>query len=142
MNRKAGSPDKVLSCLHGQIEELTHVLSVDRAEKNIVMNSLTDVRCIPSASENYRDQLIKMIDSSWVSQRNIFSFLSLLHTDRKSNEHVDLLNQQISALHSQIIVVESSLRASESMKNQVNPKYQYWKSFCFSIRSMIFIGRQ
>jgi chemotaxis protein MotB len=121
LSREISGQDEVLNRLNSQINELTQLLALEQSGRQDAEDILANLRASLSASEDERSRLQQLLDSgsgaSAEAEAQIGELSSSLDDERQVSQRalsqVELLNQQISALRSQIAALEDALDVSE-----------------------------
>ena len=121
LSREISGQDEVLNRLNSQINELTQLLALEQSGRQDAEDILANLRASLSASEDERSRLQQLLDSgsgaSAEAEAQIGELTSTLDDERQVSQRalsqVELLNQQISALRSQIAALEDALDVSE-----------------------------
>jgi chemotaxis protein MotB len=111
LSRDVGGKDKALSQLNRQIEELTDLLTLEKAGKAEAQKKISSLTTTLEATRRDRDLLA-------ASAANAGGAADALDAQQKLSEKsqatVDLLNQQIVALRRQLAAVEDALSTQET----------------------------
>lgn len=122
LSREITGKDEVLDRLNSQINELTQLLALEKGSKQDVEDSLANIQAQLADAESERSRLQKLLaqgaGSSDVANKRIGELSGELDAQKQISEQalnqVELLNQQIAALRSQIAAVEQALQLSEA----------------------------
>ncbi|WP_137154870.1 peptidoglycan -binding protein [Rhizobium sp. FKL33] len=122
LSREITGKDEVLDRLNSQINELTQLLALEKGSKQDVEDSLANIQAQLADAESEKSRLQKLLDqgtgSSDVANKRIGELSGELDAQKQISEQalnqVELLNQQIAALRSQIAAVEQALQLSEA----------------------------
>lgn len=122
LSREISGQDTVLNRLNSQINELTELLALERASSQDAEDMLANLRSSLLQSEEERSRLERMLSEnegiSSEAEGRISSLRQTLEDEQQLSQsalnRVDLLNQQISALRSQIAALEGALDVSEA----------------------------
>jgi chemotaxis protein MotB len=126
LSREISGQETVLSRLNSQINELTQLLALERASGQDAEDALANLRSSLVQSEEERSRLQQMLDEnqgvSTETQGRIASLQESLDEEEQLSQsalnRVDLLNQQIAALRSQIAALEGALDVSEERDDE------------------------
>ncbi len=121
LNREISGKDVVLNRLHSQIAELTQQLALERSSQQDSEDQLANLRASLSQAEQEKSRLRKLLDegtgSSTAAQARIQTLQGTLEDQKQVSQRalsqVELLNQQISALRSQIASLQEALDVSD-----------------------------
>ena len=130
LSRELSGKDDVLDRLNSQISELTNLLALEQGGKQDLENSLANLQASLEASESEKSRLQSLLDKGAGAGAAALAKLSdaekTLDTEKQISQRamnqVELLNQQIAALRTQIGALEDALNASESRDRQSNAK--------------------
>jgi chemotaxis protein MotB len=121
LSREMTGKDTALSRLNRQIEELTSLLALERANKGDVQSTLSAMQATLDASEREKQRLQGLVDAGRsgmdsaggeaAAARQQLDAEKLISS--RAMAQVDILNQQISALRRQLAAIEDALNASE-----------------------------
>ncbi|MDH6269497.1 chemotaxis protein MotB [Rhizobium sp. SG_E_25_P2] len=122
LSREITGKDEVLERLNSQINELTQLLALEKGSKQDVEDSLANLQAQLADSESEKSRLQQLLDrdagSSQTASNRIGELSGELDAQKQISEQalnqVELLNQQIAALRSQIGAVEQALQLSEA----------------------------
>ena len=121
LSRDVSTKDSALARLNRQIEELTSLLSLERAGKADAQSTALGLQATLESSERDKLQLQGQLNATRTdasTQNGSAQAASeALNTEKQISaralSQVDLLNQQISALRRQLAAIEEALAASE-----------------------------
>ena len=110
LSREISGRDEVLNRLNSQINELTQALALEKSGKQDLEDSLANLQASLSTAESERSRLQSLLDAgagnSQAANQRIGTLTQELDEQKQSSaralSQVDLLNQQIAALRSQI----------------------------------------
>ena len=130
LSRELSGKEDVLDRLNSQISELTNLLALEQGGKQDLENSLANLQASLDASESEKSRLQSLLDKGADAGAAALAKLSdtekTLDTEKQISQRamnqVELLNQQIAALRTQIGSLEDALNASESRDRQSNAK--------------------
>lgn len=130
LSQELSGKDDVLDRLNSQISELTNLLALERTGKLDLENTLASLQASLDAAESEKSRLQTLIDegagAGAAAQAKLADAEKTLDTEKQISQRalsqVELLNQQIAALRSQIGALEDALDASESRDRQSNAK--------------------
>jgi chemotaxis protein MotB len=130
LSRELSGKDDVLDRLNTQISELTNLLALEQGGKQDLENSLANLQASLDAAESEKSRLQSLLDKGAGAGAAALAKLSdaekTLDTEKQISQsamnQVELLNQQIAALRTQIGALEDALNASESRDRQSNAK--------------------
>ncbi len=130
LSREISGRDEVLNRLNAQINELTQLLSLERANNQDLEDSLAALRASLSSSEAERSRLELLLSrgagAGAEAEARISSLTGELENERQVSQRalsqIELLNQQISALRQQIAALEDALEVSEQRDREANVK--------------------
>ncbi len=130
LSRELSGKEDVLDRLNSQISELTNLLALEQGGKQDLENSLANLQASLDASESEKSRLQSLLDKGAGAGAAALAKLSdtekTLDTEKQISQRamnqVELLNQQIAALRTQIGSLEDALNASESRDRQSNAK--------------------
>jgi chemotaxis protein MotB len=118
--------DTAMSRLNSQIAELTELLQLERASADDLETQLSALTATLDATESERNSLAAQVAGFGTGEDNSASTIAALETElaseqdisREAAAQVALLNQQLSALRTQIAALEQALDASEARGTQ------------------------
>ena len=130
LSNELSGKDDVLDRLNSQISELTNLLALEQGGKQDLENSLANLQASLDASEDEKSRLQALLDKGAGAGSAALAKLSAaektLDSEKQISQRalnqVELLNQQIAALRTQIGALEDALDASESRDRQSNAK--------------------
>jgi|SRR5690606_19197199 len=130
LSQEITGKDEVLDRLNAQVNELTQLLALERANTQDAEDQLSNLRASLAEAQAERSRLQQLLESGAGSnadaQERIGSLTGQLDQERQVSQRalsqVELLNQQISALRQQIAALESALEASEQRDRESNAK--------------------
>ena len=115
--RDVGGKDAALARLNKEIEELTSLLSLEKGGKAATQQSLASLSATLEQTRRERDALRQDRDAgAGAAAANLDAEKQL---SAKALSRVDLLNQQIAALRSQLAAIQEALSSQEA-KNKEN----------------------
>ena len=130
MSREASQKDSALAQLNRQIEQLTSLLSLERAGTAETQSSLASVQATLDMADKEKTALVGQLQGSTAATATAGA--SADETGRKLDAQtdavagalarVDVLNGQIAALRRQLAAIEAALNASESRDQQAEAK--------------------
>ena len=130
LSREISGRDEVLSRLNSQINELTQLLALEQSGSQDLEDMLANMRASLASAENERSRLEQLLaagsGAGAEAQARASSLEGELDSGRQISQRalsqVELLNQQIAALRSQIGALESALDISEARDRESNAK--------------------
>ena len=130
LSREISGRDQVLNRLNGQINELTQLLALERSGKQDMEDTLANLQASLSDSETERSRLQELLasgsGSTAAAQSKVGELSDSLDTEKQVSKRalsqVELLNQQIAALRSQLASLEGALELSESKDSESQAK--------------------
>ena len=130
LSQEISGKDEVLNRLNSQIDELTSLLALERANKQDLEDSIANLEASLSSTESERSRLEELLaagtDDSSENEEKIGELSSQIDEERQISQRalsqVELLNQQISALRRQIAALEDALDASETRDRESQTK--------------------
>jgi chemotaxis protein MotB len=130
LSREISGRDQVLNRLNSQINELTQLLALERSGKQDLEDTLANLQASLSESETDRSRLQQLLDSgagaTAAAESRIGELSETLDAERQVSQRalnqVELLNQQISALRSQLAALEDALEVSEAKDQETQAK--------------------
>ncbi|MBU2485548.1 MAG: peptidoglycan -binding protein [Alphaproteobacteria bacterium] len=130
LSREISGRDQVLNRLNSQINELTQLLALERSGKQDLEDTLANLQASLSESESDRSRLQELLASgsgaSAAAEARIGTLSETLDAEKKVSQRalnqVDLLNQQIAALRTQLGALEDALEVSESKDRETQAK--------------------
>ncbi|MEO4000751.1 peptidoglycan -binding protein [Mesorhizobium sp. CAU 1732] len=122
--------DQVLNRLNSQINELTQLLALEQSSTQDLEDALSNMRASLSVAESERSRLEQLLASGQgagaEAEARAGELSGRLDDERQISQRalsqVELLNQQIAALRSQIGALESALEVSEARDRDSNIK--------------------
>jgi chemotaxis protein MotB len=122
--------DAVLTRLNSQINELTQLLALEQSNSQDLEDMLSNMRASLSQAESERSRLEQLLaagaGAGAEAQQRASQLSGELDEERQLSQRalsqVELLNQQIAALRSQIGALEAALEVSESRDRESNTK--------------------
>ena len=130
LSREISGRDEVLNRLNSQINELTQLLALERSGNQDLQDTLANLQASLSESESDRSRLQELLASgsgaSEAAEARIGTLTETLDAEKQVSQRalnqVDLLNQQIAALRTQLGALEDALEASESKDRETQTK--------------------
>jgi chemotaxis protein MotB len=130
LSREISGRDQVLNRLNSQINELTQLLALERSGKQDLEDTLANLQASLSESETDRSRLQELLASgsgaTAAAEARIGALSETLDAEKKVSQRalnqVELLNQQISALRSQLAALEDALEVSETKDQETQAK--------------------
>ncbi len=130
LSNELSGKDDVLDRLNSQISELTNLLALEEGGKQDLENSLANLQASLVAAETEKTRLQSLLNQGAGAGAAALAKLSdvekTLDSEKQISQRalnqVELLNQQIAALRTQIGALEDALDASESRDRQSNTK--------------------
>ncbi|MER3353213.1 MAG: peptidoglycan -binding protein [Hoeflea sp. D1-CHI-28] len=130
LSREISGRDQVLNRLNSQINELTQLLALERSGRQDLEDTLANLQASLSESEADRSRLQQLLDSgsgaTEAAEERIGELSETLDAEKKVSQRalnqVELLNQQISALRSQLAALEDALEVSEAKDRATQAK--------------------
>jgi chemotaxis protein MotB len=116
LSRDVGGKDAALARLNKEIEELTSLLSLERGGKAEARQSLAAMNATLDQTRRERDALRQDLTAGAGSAAA--SLEAEKQASAKALSRVDLLNQQIAALRSQLAAIQQALSAQEAKDQQ------------------------
>jgi len=121
LTREMSGKDTALQRLNRQIEELTSLLSLERASKGEAQSTILALQATLEAAEREKTRLQSLADATRGGLEAAGSATSQARQQLESERQisaralaqVEILNQQISALRRQLAALEDALNASE-----------------------------
>ncbi|MDN2565330.1 peptidoglycan -binding protein [Aquibium sp. A9E412] len=130
LSQEITGKDAVLNRLNAQINELTQLLALERANTQDAEDALASLRASLSETEAERSRLEELLardaGRSEAASARVGALSERLDEERQISQRalsqVELLNQQISALRQQIGALEAALEISEERDRESNAK--------------------
>ena len=130
LSQEITSRDAVLDRLNLQINELTQLQALERANTQDAEDTIASLRASLSEAEADRSRLQDLLDSgsgrTEAAQERISALTEDLDEERQVSQRalsqVELLNQQIAALRQQIGALEAALDVSEQRDHEARAK--------------------
>jgi chemotaxis protein MotB len=130
LSREISGRDQVLNRLNSQINELTQLLALERSGKQDLEDTLANLQASLSESETDRSRLQELLASgagaTAAAESRIGELSETLDAEKQVSQRalnqVELLNQQISALRSQLAALEDALEVSEAKDQETQAK--------------------
>ncbi|MDJ0613620.1 MAG: peptidoglycan -binding protein [Rhizobiaceae bacterium] len=130
LSQEITGKDQVLNRLNSQIDELTSLLALERANKQDLEDSIANLQASLTSTESERSRLEELLAAgntdTAATEEKIGSLTSQIDEEKQISQRalsqVELLNQQISALRRQIAALEDALDASESRDRESQTK--------------------
>ncbi|HEV7417506.1 peptidoglycan -binding protein [Tianweitania sediminis] len=130
LSREVSGQDAVLDRLNSQINELTQLLALERSSNQDANDQLASLQASLSAMEQDRTRLQQLLNQGTgadaAAEAQIGTLTGELEGQREISQRalsqVELLNQQIAALRSQIGALEAALDVSETRDRESNAK--------------------
>ncbi|MEM5474542.1 peptidoglycan -binding protein [Hoeflea sp. AS60] len=130
LSREISGKDQVLNRLNSQINELTQLLALERSGNQDLEDTLANLQASLSESESDRSRLQELLASgsgaSAAAEARIGILSETLDAEKQVSQRalnqVDLLNQQIAALRTQLGALEDALDVSESKDRETQAK--------------------
>jgi chemotaxis protein MotB len=130
LSQEISGKDAVLNRLNSQINELTQLLALERSNAQDSEDQLLNLQASLAAVEGERTRLEQLLargaGAGQQADQRITSLTGELaeqqQVSQRALSQVELLNQQIAALRSQIGALESALEVSEARDRESNTK--------------------
>jgi len=129
LSQEITGKDQVLNRLNSQIDELTSLLALERANKQDLQDSVANLEASLSSAETERTRLQDILSQQDTGDENterVGELTTQIDEERQISQRalsqVELLNQQISALRRQIAALEDALDASENRDRESQTK--------------------
>lgn len=130
LSQEISGQDAVLDRLNSQINELTQLLSLEQSNAQDLEDSLANLSASLTVAETERSRLQQLLaegaGSGEAAEAQVGALSGQLDDERQISQRalsqVELLNQQISALRSQIGALEDALGVSEQRDRESNTK--------------------
>ena len=121
LSQEISGKDTVLNRLNSQINELTTLLALEKAERNDLEEKFQTLQLSLLNTQQERDELLKQIDQNIQENATFGNQIQSLESElsdeqklsQEAQSQVDLLNQQILALRQQLRDIQNLLDASE-----------------------------
>jgi len=110
LSRDVGGKDKALARLNRQLEELTDLLTLEKSDKTVALKKIASLNATLEATRRDRDALAAAATAGPAPE----AFDAQKQLSAKAQATVDLLNQQLNALRSQLAAVQEALSAQEA----------------------------
>ncbi len=122
LGQEVTNKDTVLTRLNAQLAELTQQLSMEKAGKQDLEDTLATLQANLAQTASDRDRLQGLLDSGSAAEGAASGRISELQgqlsdqqdVSQRALAQVELLNQQIAALRRQLAALEDALNASET----------------------------
>jgi len=129
LSQEITGKDQVLNRLNSQIDELTSLLALERANKQDLNDSIANLEASLTNAESEKSRLQDLLASNDTGDENearVGELSTQIDEERQISQRalsqVELLNQQISALRRQIAALEDALDASENRDRESQTK--------------------
>lgn len=130
LSREISGRDQVLNRLNSQINELTQLLALERSGRQDLEDTLANLQASLSEAESDRSRLQELLASdsgaNAAAEARIGALSETLDAEKKVSQRalnqVELLNQQISALRTQLAALEDALDVSEAKDRETQAK--------------------
>ena len=130
LSQEISGRDQALNRLNSQINELTQLLALEQSNTQDLEDALANMRASLSDAEGERSRLQQLLDAGQgagaEAEAQVGELSGQLDEERQISQRalsqVELLNQQIAALRSQIGALEAALEASEERDRESNTK--------------------
>ncbi|WP_274423269.1 peptidoglycan -binding protein [Chelativorans sp. YIM 93263] len=130
LSQEITGKDAVLDRLNAQVNELTQLLALERANSQDAEDALASLRASLAEAEAEQSRLQQLLEDdsgqSAAASAQIDSLTERLEEERQSSQRaesqVELLSQQIAALRQQIGALEAALDASEARDHEARAK--------------------
>jgi chemotaxis protein MotB len=130
LSREISGKDDVLNQLNSQISELTELLALERTGKQDLETSLANLQMSLDVAESEKSRLQTLLSkgagAGAAATAKLGEVEKTLDSEKQISQRalsqVELLNQQISALRTQIAALEDALGASEKRDRESNTK--------------------
>jgi len=129
LSQEITGKDQVLNRLNSQIDELTSLLALERANKQDLQDSVANLEASLSSAETERTRLQDILSQQDTGDENterVGELTTQIDEERQISQRalsqVELLNQQISALRRQIAALEDALDVSENRDRESQTK--------------------
>lgn len=126
LTREISGRDSLLDQLRSQIATLTEELSLEETENLDLSTTLSSLQATLAATEGERDQLAGVLaqqeQEAALSGGQVVSLTDQLEQEREASaealSQIEILNQQIAALRTQLAAIEAALQASETRESE------------------------
>jgi len=130
LSQEVTSRDEVLNRLNSQINELTQLLALEQSSAQDLDDALANMRASLAVAEGERTRLEQLLaagsGAGAEAEARATQLGGELDSERQISQRalsqVELLNQQIAALRSQIGALEAALEVSEARDRESNTK--------------------
>ncbi|MBI1622358.1 peptidoglycan -binding protein [Aquamicrobium zhengzhouense] len=130
LSQEVSSRDEVLNRLNSQINELTQLLSLEQSNTQDLADALANMQASLAVVESEKSRLEQLLaagsGAGAAADERAKALAGQLDTERQLSQRamsqVELLNQQIAALRSQIGALEAALEVSEARDRESNTK--------------------
>jgi len=130
LSQEISGKDAVLNRLNSQINELTELLALERSSRQDVEDQLLNLQASLSNAQDEKSRLEQLLSAGSgagaAAEARIGELTETLDEERELSQRamsqVELLNQQIAALRSQIAALEGALEVSKDRDRQANAK--------------------
>jgi len=130
LSQEVTSKDAVLRRLNAQVNELTQLLALERADNQDAQDAIANLRASLEQAQEEKSRLQQLLASgagrSEEARARVGALTEKLDEQReigqRAQSQVELLNQQIAALRQQIAALEAALDASEARDAQSKAK--------------------
>ncbi|MFC5385641.1 peptidoglycan -binding protein [Aquamicrobium segne] len=130
LSREISGKDEALNRLNAQINELTQLLALERANVQDTQDALVNLQASLAGAESEKSRLEQLLaagagagsEASARADRIAGELDSERQISQRALSQVELLNQQIAALRRQIGALEQALEASEARDRDSNAK--------------------
>ena len=132
LSQEVATQDTALDRLNAQINELTEMLSLERAGVQDMTDEIGVLRTTLTAAERQRaaleTQLLSGAGTSAEDRARVAALTEAVDEERavslQARSQVDLLNQQLAALRNQLAGLEDALEVSESREREYEGRIQ------------------
>jgi chemotaxis protein MotB len=130
LSREISGKDEVLSRLNSQINELTQLLALEKSNTQDAQDQISNLQASLTAAQAEKSRLEQLLSRGSGTEAAANAKVTSLSTEldnqkqlsQRAMSQVELLNQQISALRTQIAALEDALNASEKKDEESNAK--------------------
>ncbi|MGN6766644.1 MAG: peptidoglycan -binding protein [Rhizobiaceae bacterium] len=130
LSREISGKDEALNRLNSQINELTQLLALEKSNTQDAQDQISNLQASLSAAQAEKSRLEQLLSrgsgSADAANAKVTSLSTELDNQKQLSQRamsqVELLNQQISALRTQIAALEDALDASEKKDKESNAK--------------------